>query len=747
MAEDPKDIIARADAAKKEADAKRALASATQDLAEALALEAELLEQIGDNAPTASQQEMLDYINSLKDDYVKVSQTQGDFIDGLEKVSEEAKAAAQALENYGNKTDSLIGGLGKLVGLQSEFNETTASTVLGFLESKDAANKLQESFKKTFGITNILAGAFDQVIAQSIKLTMAQDEALASFAKNGGNVNRYSKDLTNLEQSLFQAGVSVEEAGDTLLALNSHFTDLRFLSDKARADVSQTSAVLNELGVAADITAGNMQFMTKAMGISATQASETQRELFLLARTIDMPPEQMATAFGDAMPKLAAFGKESTEVFKNLQVNARAAGMEVSDVLSIVEKFDTFDTAAQSVGRLNALLGGPFLDSIEMVTTTDPTERMKMLSDAVNEAGISFDEMSYYQRKALADTMGMDIPQLAMMMANGFDAAVPAAQQSQAEILALAEEAKNFQTIQEEMNQTLRLFAQTMLPIIKSIKSVLDGIQFLTNAIPGLQQALPPLIFGLTGVYVAVQKLGIAMSKAGPLGLAIAGMTLLMQAFSSESTAMQIVLGLVGVAFIGLSIAVSTGFVTMQVASAGILTAIGAIATLVLSLASIFMHKAASPGFITILGMVGKAFKTLGMFMFPIVGIFNLLSSAIMGSAKAAHDLDGTKVEMTTKTTATSKTTAVPSGSRAGAKVVARDATGRISTANSDAATAMAGNGSAAVPAGKESVDVNVSVKADESDLIKLIVKTIEQTNSYKDSGLRATPNTIRNRI
>ena len=657
------------------------------------------------------------------------------------------KAAADAIEAYGNKTDALIGGLGKLVGLQSEFNETTASTVLGFLDSKDAANKLKEYFKKTFGVTNLLAGAFDQVIKQSISLTVAQDAALASFAKNGGNVDRYAKDLTNLEQSLFQAGVSVEEAGDTLLALNSQFTDLRFLSDKARTDVSKTTAVLNEFGIAADITAGNIQFMTKAMGFTAMQASDTQRELFLLARTIDMPPEQMATAFGDAMPKLAAFGKESTEVFKNLQVNARAAGMEVSDVLSIVEKFDTFDSAAQSVGRLNAILGGPFLDSIAMVTTTDPTERMKMLSDAVNQAGISFDEMSYYQRKALADTMGMDIPQLAMMMANGFDAAVPGAQQSQAEIMKLAEEAKKFQTVQEELTQTLRVFAQSMLPIIKSIKSILDGIQFVTNAIPGLQQLLPPLILALTGIYLAVTKLGISLSTAGPLGLAIAGMTLLMQAFGSESTTMQFILGALGVAFIALSIKVAGGFALIHASSLGITAALGAIATLVLSIAKIFLHKSMSPGFITVLGMVGTAFKTLGMFMFPIIGLFNMLSSAIMGSAKAAHDLDGTKVEMTTKTTATSKTTAVPSGSRAGTRVVARDATGRISTANSDAASAMAGNGSAAAPAAKESVDVNVSVKADESDLIKLIVKTIEQTNSYKDSGLRATPNTIRNRI
>ena len=92
-----------------------------------------------------------------------------------------------------------------------------------------------------------------------------------------------------------------------------------------------------------------------------------------------MPPEAMASAFSDAMPKLAAFGDESTSVFKSLQVNARAAGMEVSDVLSIVEQFDTFDGAAQAVGRLNAILGGPFLDSLKMVTVTDPVERMRML--------------------------------------------------------------------------------------------------------------------------------------------------------------------------------------------------------------------------------------------------------------------------------------------------------------------------------------------------------------------------------
>jgi len=109
--------------------------------------------------------------------------------------------------------------------------------------------------------------------------------------------------------------------------------------------------------------------------------------------------------------------------------------------------------------------------------------------------------------------------------------------------------------------------------------------------------------------------------------------------------------------------------------------------------------------------------------------------------------LDGTKVEMstTTKATATSSTVAQAGAGRINSATTARNASGRINTANASAAAATATTGGST--AGATPVDVNVAVKADEGDLIKLIVKTIEQVNNYKDSGLRANANTIRNRI
>ncbi len=708
--------------------AEEAATAAAEALIEFLEVKAEALEKSGNNAM------------HLRREVAELQEV-------LKTAAPETKALAEALKDATGAADQLITPFGKMIGLASEFDETLAGTVNSLLQSGDAVNLLNEQFKKTFGFTNLAASGIEQVTMGSIALTKAQDQALAQFAKNGGNVEKYGKELMDLEQAMFTAGISVEEAGESFLSLNRDFTDLRKLTPAVRADLTQTTAILNELGVASDITTQNLQFMTKALGVSATQAAETQRELFVLARTIDMPPEEMASAFQDAIPKLSAFGTKSTDVFKKLQVNARAAGMEVSDVLNIVDQFDTFDGAAQSVGRLNALLGGPFLDSLEMVTTTDPTERMKMLSDAVNEAGVAFDDMSYFQRKALADTLGMDIPQLAMMMANGFDAAVPAAAQSQAEIVALAEEAKNFQTVMDELTQTGRMLAQTLMPMVQVLKGVLNGIQMLTTEIPILGKMLPSVAFGIMGVYLATQKLGMSMSTAGPLGLAITGITLLMAAFQSESLGMKVVLGALAVAFVAASIAIAGGFTTINVASFGIVPALGLLATLILSIANIFMHKAASPGFIEILGMVGKAFKTLGMFMFPVIGIFSLLSSAIKGSAKAANDLDGTKVEMSTTTNAiaTSSTVAQAGAGRINSTTTARNASGRINSANASAAAATATTGGST--AGATPVDVNVSVKADEGDLINLIVKTIEQVNSYKDSGLRANANTIRNRI
>ena len=422
----------------------------------------------------------------------------------LARTKERLDELKEAQSELDTATKNISQTLGGYLGLQKDFNNSLVGQIVNVTKSKESFAALQKQMGKVFNLANAGASIITMVAEASKELTKAQDASAVQFAKNGGNIRLYKAEMLALERSLFTSGVTTEEAAEAFLAVNNAFTDLRIVSSSARKDIVETTAILQELGVASDVTAGNIQFMTKVLGTSAQQAAQTQRELFVLARTIDMPPEAMASAFSDAMPALAAFGDESTEVFKRLQVNARAAGMEVSDVLSIVEQFDTFDTAAQSVGRLNAILGGPFLNSLEMVTVTDPTERMKMLSDAVNSAGLAFDDMSYYQRRALADAMGMDIPQLALLMRDGFEQAVPTAQMSQAEMAKLAEEAQEFQTIMEELKQTGMLLAQSLMPLVRVLKSTLQTFQDIVTFHPNLQKIFPALM----GVIVPVKSKG-----------------------------------------------------------------------------------------------------------------------------------------------------------------------------------------------------------------------------------------------
>jgi hypothetical protein len=391
--------------------------------------------------------------------------------------------------------------LTSLTGISDVWKKST----WGMLLEPEGWKALSMGVAETLNPMNILGSSLLKVQETTLGLALAQDNAIAEMHKLTGAAPGLEKQMIALEHEFSGYGVSADEAGKSLSTLFNTVTDFNRMGPATQKEVAETTAVLNELGVSMDTTAQNMQGLTKVFGMSGVQAAETSRELFTFAQNIGMAPEEVANNFGKAMPKMAAFGEQGVDTFKKLQAAAKQSGMSVDQMLSIVEKFDTFDGAAESVGKLNAILGGPFLSSLDMVTTTDPTERMRMLSEAVNQSGQSFDEMSYYQRKALADAMGLsDVSELALLMRDGFDAAVPAQQKSQEELAAQAEQAKEFQTVAEEMTQTARQFAVSMRPVVKAFKNLLQFVQDVNTAFGGY---LIPTLVLLAGTYVTIIKL------------------------------------------------------------------------------------------------------------------------------------------------------------------------------------------------------------------------------------------------
>lgn len=547
--------------------------------------------------------------------------------DALENRQAAAKAWDQTFENMLGVSDkwksSMIGKLmqpGGLDGFVDSLNRTFT-----------ASNLAVSSLTKAVEITAALVGA-------SFALAKMQDDTLVAFNKSTGATRLYGDELLDLESNMYHHGVSLEVASASYGSMVKNVKGLKDMSASSRADLAETTAVLDKFGVSADTTTQNFEFLTAAMGFSASEANNFSREMFVLAQEIGMPPAEMAQGLQEAAPAMAKFGSQSDEMYKKLAVNARAANMEVSQLLGIVEKFDTFEGAAQSVGQLNAILGGPFLNSMEMVQTTDPVERMKLLSDAANQAGASFDDMGYYERIALTEAMGLkDVSELALVMAGGFDETVPAIKQSQAELAAIAKQSADFNTLSDEMDQIMRSFATTLLTwVVPTIKWFLQGIQDLNQffggyLLPGLGLVAAAFLFVASAVFglIALVAGGLPVlaglaAATGAMAPAGTGAAAGIGTFATALAAATPVIAAAGTAlgsFVPVFLAIGAGALMMGV---GIMLAFGGVAKVISSVLG---------GVVTLLGAMDPAT------ILQKVAAMNNLSAALAGLVVTSYSI------------------------------------------------------------------------------------------------------------
>ena len=118
---------------------------------------------------------------------------------------------------------------------------------------------------------------------------------------------------------------------------------------------------------------------------------------------------------------------------------------------------------------MNALLGGPYLNTLEMVNATNPAERFELLKDSVDRAGKSFEQMEYYERKALAAAVGLNEEQLALMMNSDLNMIKEPAKTA-AEMEALRQQTAQFNTIMEELSQFAKGLVISLGPVIGAFK-------------------------------------------------------------------------------------------------------------------------------------------------------------------------------------------------------------------------------------------------------------------------------------
>ena len=297
----------------------------------------------------------------------------------------------------------------------------------------------------------------------------------------------------------------------------------------------------------------------------------------------------------------------------------------MNELLQIVQKFDRFDTAAESVSRLNALLGGPFLNATELVAETDLSKRFEILKNRLDDAGLSFDQMDYYQRKATASAMGLNEQQLALLMRGRIDL-VQAPEKSAAELEALADQTAQFNTVMEELAQFARELAISFGPVISGLKIILQAIQKLIPEGSGLA------IMGIALSKVFTQ-LGISQMQAfAPLAGAYIAYRLLTDIFGiADDTAAALAIGVLALGgamqYLGVSTALATGGLS--------LLALGA------SQLATGIMIGFSPSTYGAVMALGAAFLFLAPVMLPVLGPIAAIVAGFAGMALVVTGLVG----------------------------------------------------------------------------------------------------------
>lgn len=439
----------------------------------------------------------------------------------LKVIEEQNKGIKNATGAYGDLSaaqteaartgESVADTLGGIAGTTSGLNKGIQNLIAGADNAGDMFTGFTKSLKVNFNAMTIGISIVEKMKFATLGMVFATDNALVSFNKTTGAAKLYGSQIQALQRANYNYGITIEEAADSQAGLISGIRNLKDLGPSANAMLLENTALLNELGVESGTTAQSLGFMINSLGMTEEAAASTTREMLVLAQSLGRPPAEMAAAFNAAAPQLAAFGNRAGDVFRKMAVNAAAANMEVADMLRITEQFDKFDTAASAVGKLNAVLGGPYLSTVRMVTTTDPTERLKMMSDAARQAGKSFDSMSYYERKMTASAMGLkDVNELALVMSNNFNLMGDNVEQSAADIVELRKQTQAFNAIGEEFAQIMQTF------VIDIIGPLITGLKMLANGITYLAQK--PLVWMAAGIGIVTGGIIALTLATGPIG-------------------------------------------------------------------------------------------------------------------------------------------------------------------------------------------------------------------------------------
>ena len=387
--------------------------------------------------------------------------------------------------------------------------KVTQAVLMAKVATEDMGAAMKSVMATSMRLADSAATSFiDKQVSSIHELLVSYDKQSKAFEKQYALGEASQDQIKSLYKEMNQYGASVEDVTKAYGALATGFTDFTMIAGTQQEAIAETATTLERAyGIANGDFASGMQNATKMMGMTSMQAEGYQRELAATAEALGVPPAQLAAKFASMGPQFSKFGTQAGKAFKDLARISKITGMEMEKVLAITNKFDTFEGAAEQAGQLNAALGGNFVNAMDLMMATDPAERFGMIRDAITSTGLSFDDMSYYQKQFYTNSLGLsDVGDLALMMSGNMDMMSGSSNESAAALIEQKQRAQDLMTVQEKINAMFAENSELMIDYLGYIESAASFMQEYGKYIGLAAIGLKALSFGL-GLYNGIQTI------------------------------------------------------------------------------------------------------------------------------------------------------------------------------------------------------------------------------------------------
>lgn len=382
----------------------------------------------------AAQNEFVGKLEELKqasEDYnIEVQSLSEDGLKPLIDRTDEAKSMQdgynQGMADFAKMIPVVGDSLSKLINIKGKVikNSTSLAKTFGTLAKKLNANTANGTFlgnmaaglsgkfsalsSAATAVTGAMLAGGAIILAMTayvVAMTTKMEKLEASFRKQIDTASVFRGQLTKMTFEMKHLGISAEELAGSTQGLLDNFSAFNMENEETNKSLIKTSSMLEKLGVSSSESAKMMDHFNRAMGQTEKQSANTTAQIAMMGRAINISSAKMIQDFAAASSRLAIYGNKSIDVFKGLAAQAKATGIAVQTLLSISQKFDTFDGAANSIAQLNAVLGTN-LSTVEMLAANDE-QRIKMLKEQIKMSVGNFDSLDKYTKMYVAQAMGV----------------------------------------------------------------------------------------------------------------------------------------------------------------------------------------------------------------------------------------------------------------------------------------------------------------------------------------------------